>query len=346
MPKKTARGRATRGAPAKRREVVRLSPAKRLYELKKLLATPHGMTLAQIRERFACERHTATRMIARLEEAGERVSEEKDGRTKTFRIPVEPRGLSLKLSMAHVLAIRVAQGVLDFLEGTTLKEGFDELVEQLEATLQKRTFASLRRLDKKIYVVNDAPYAAADRSDAVDAVMTALTNETKVRVRRASGAKEERSFDIDPYTLVVYKKGLYLHGFSHHHKQERTFSLDTFADIDCVRDAPFEYPESWDPRARFSGSFGLFDGPRTEVKVRFSPKVARYATRRQWHESQTIEEHADGSAILSFVVKGTTEMTSWLLGWGANAEVLEPGSLRDEIASAGGAIERVYRPTT
>jgi proteasome accessory factor B len=281
-------------------------------------------------------------MIASLEEAREPVSEEPDGRTKTFRLPVEARGFPLKLSLAHVLAIRVAQQVLDFLEGTTIKEGFDELVEQLEATLQKKPYASLRNLDKKIFVVNEAPYEAADRSDAVDAVITALTNEERLHVRRASAGKEERAFDVEPPTLLVYKKGLYVHGYSHHHQQVRTFSLDTFADVDWKRGDGFTYPETWDPKPRFSGSFGIFDGPETRVRIRFTAKVARYATRRRWHRSQQVTEHADGSVVLSYTVKGTTEMTSWILGWGANAEVLEPGALRDEIAAAAAAVVRLY----
>ena len=317
---------------------------KRLFELRRALATPHGMTLAQICDKFDCSRFTAMRMIASLEEAGEPVTEDVDGRTKTFRLPLDERGLGLKLSLAHVLAIRVAQQVLDFLEGTSIKEGFDELVEQLEATLQKKPYAALRNLDKKIFVVNDAPYEAADRSDAVDAVITALTNEERLHVRRASAGKEERAFDIEPHTLVVYKKGLYVHGFSHHHQQVRTFSLDTFAEVDWKRGDGFAYPEGWDPKPRFSGSFGLFDGPQTRVRVKFTKKVAKYATRRRWHESQDVEEHADGSVVLQHKVNGTTEMTSWILGWGANAEVLEPGALRDEIASIAGEVVRIYAP--
>jgi predicted DNA-binding transcriptional regulator YafY len=346
MPKTKPVRAAKPTTSTKKKRVVRFSRSKRLFELRRALATPHGMTLAQICSTFECERHTARRMIASLEELGEAISEEQDGRTKTFRLPVEARGLALKLSLAHVLAIRVAQQVLDFLEGTTIKEGFDELVEQLEATLQKKPYAHLRNLDKKILVVNDAPYESADRSDAVDAVITALTNEERLHVRRASAGKEERAFDVEPHTLLVYKKGLYVHGYSHHHQQVRTFSLDTFADVDWKRGDAFAYPVDWDPRRRFSGAFTLFDGPETRVRIRFAAKVAKYAVRRRWHSSKKVEEHADGSVVLSFVVNGTTEMTSWILGWGANAEVLEPGALRDEIAETAAAIVRLYAPKT
>jgi hypothetical protein len=40
----------------------------------------------------------------------------------------------------------------------------------------------------------------------------------------------------------------------------------------------------------------------------------------------------DGSLTWRAKVSGTLEIRSWILGWGADVEVLEPGPLRAEIA--------------
>ncbi len=41
----------------------------------------------------------------------------------------------------------------------------------------------------------------------------------------------------------------------------------------------------------------------------------------------------DGSVIVEFDLSGTIELTAWLLSFGRHAEVLEPASLREEIAA-------------
>jgi predicted DNA-binding transcriptional regulator YafY len=146
---------------------------------------------------------------------------------------------------------------------------------------------------------------------------------------------------VDPYTLLVYKKGLYLAGFSHHHNSVRTFGLDGFRSIDWKKGEKFEYPADYQPEKLVEGSFGLFTGPRVKVRVYFDDKVARYVKRRQWHPTQEIEKVANG-IVLTLHVHGTVELMSWVLGFGEKAEILEPESLRSEVARVVEAAARRY----
>jgi proteasome accessory factor B len=50
-----------------------------------------------------------------------------------------------------------------------------------------------------------------------------------------------------------------------------------------------------------------------------------------WHPSQVIQTQKDGSAILTLRVRNTFDFRQWVLGWGAEAEVLEPETLRNQI---------------
>jgi predicted DNA-binding transcriptional regulator YafY len=72
-------------------------------------------------------------------------------------------------------------------------------------------------------------------------------------------------------------------------------------------------------------------GEPTEVKIWFSPKQAPYIEERTWHPSQRIEKQDDGSVILSLQVADEDEVKRWLIGFGAEASVLAPGKLRQEI---------------
>ena len=67
--------------------------------------------------------------------------------------------------------------------------------------------------------------------------------------------------------------------------------------------------------------------------IRFSVGVARRAAETRWHPSQELEPQDDGTLIWRGLVSGMREIKIWILGWGADAEVLEPPQLRADIAA-------------
>jgi hypothetical protein len=150
----------------------------------------------------------------------------------------------------------------------------DDVFKKLEITLRKRDYDT-RNLDRKVFDVNEAPHIYADRIEHVDDIVTALLREEGLRLVHGSVAQYQKEFVLEPYTLVVYKKGLYLAGYSHHHKSVRTFSLDGFREIERLKKDHFEYPKDYQPSQLVEGSFGLFGGPRTQVRLLFEAKVGR-----------------------------------------------------------------------
>ncbi len=59
--------------------------------------------------------------------------------------------------------------------------------------------------------------------------------------------------------------------------------------------------------------------------------------RRLWHPTQEIRRTERGVEMV-MEVAGTTELKTWVLGWGDKVEVLEPAGLREEVAAE---VERV-----
>ncbi|HIJ72106.1 MAG TPA: WYL domain-containing protein [Planctomycetes bacterium] len=68
------------------------------------------------------------------------------------------------------------------------------------------------------------------------------------------------------------------------------------------------------------------------IKLRFSPKVARKVADVQWHTTQIVAGNRDGSAIIEFLVDRFAEITWWILSYGKQVEVLAPEILRDRIS--------------
>ncbi len=243
-------------------QVDRYAPARRLHELTTLLNSTGGLTVYDIADRLNTSVRTAIRYLRALERAGEPLSEDKDGRRKVWRIRPSARYESIRLTMSQMVALFLSRRVFDFLAGTGFKEDLDDVFARIEATLKRKDFANVRNLDRKIYDVNEAPHIYNERLEDVNDMTTALLREERLRVRHDSVCKGKTSFVIEPYTLLIYKKGVYLVANSHYHQAIRTFALDGFRTVDWLRHDRFEYPADYHPSQISEGSFGLFGGKR------------------------------------------------------------------------------------
>jgi predicted DNA-binding transcriptional regulator YafY len=67
--------------------------------------------------------------------------------------------------------------------------------------------------------------------------------------------------------------------------------------------------------------------PATGIKVRYSPRIARWIAEREG-----VAPSEDGSLTLEHPLADTAWGVRHVLQYGPDAEVLEPVSLRDEIA--------------
>ena len=113
--------------------------------------------------------------------------------------------------------------------------------------------------------------------------------------------------------------------------------------FDETRDAAADVQDRADPRPRadrrrpssrrpqsvedaFVNAWDIIaDQPVVEVVLRFDPAIAARVQEATWHPSQRVEPEPDGSLIWRGRVSGTIEIRLWILSWGQQVEVLEPG---------------------
>jgi predicted DNA-binding transcriptional regulator YafY len=303
-----------------------------LHALRAMLDGPEGVSIYDVAERLDVAPRTALRLIQALLRAGEPLYEEMSGKRKVWRLMPTARRQSITLTTAQMVALFLSRRVFDFLAGTGFKEDLDDVFAKLEATLRRTDAAAVRNLDRKVFDVNEARHLYEGRIEDVNDIMTALLREERLRVVHGKA-----TFVIEPYTLLVYKKGLYLAGKSEGHGGEiRTFALDGFREVEWLRGQKFEYPVDYRPEQITEGAFGLIRGKEaTRVRIRFDAKVARYVQRRMWHPTQRFRKlpRGDGGIEMTMDVRGTVEVVSWVLGFGGTARVLEPTALREAVAA-------------
>jgi predicted DNA-binding transcriptional regulator YafY len=104
----------------------------------------------------------------------------------------------------------------------------------------------------------------------------------------------------------------------------------------------FEILQDFDLDEFLGTSFGVYVGTPVKVRILFSPEVAGFIREKVWHESQKLDPQDDGALIFEATVAGPEEVKHWILGWGSNAQVLEPEELLKEIRAEALATLKKY----
>lgn len=78
------------------------------------------------------------------------------------------------------------------------------------------------------------------------------------------------------------------------------------------------------------------------MRIRFQPRVARNVAEVLWHATQRTQFNGDGSLEYEVTVSGLEEISWWILGYGAEAEVVAPAELRDIVARQAQALLKLY----
>jgi predicted DNA-binding transcriptional regulator YafY len=86
----------------------------------------------------------------------------------------------------------------------------------------------------------------------------------------------------------------------------------------------------------------LIRGEPTRVRILFDAKVARYVERAMWHPTQKFRRTGAGLEMTK-EVRGTVEVVNWVLGFGENAVVVTPETLRRTTASRIESAWHLYR---
>ena len=148
---------------------------------------------------------------------------------------------------------------------------------------------------------------------------------------------------VHPYLLKEYRNRWYLIGLNDDIEQIRTYGLDRIQEISVNREIEF-FDAGFDPAEYFKSAIGII-APETkpqEVILKFAKDQGQYVITQPIHESQEIVEETDSYVIISLHIIPTFELVSLILGWGAEVEVIKPGSLRERVKGIVEEMKNLY----
>lgn len=158
----------------------------------------------------------------------------------------------------------------------------------------------------------------------------AIRNRQLIKISYTSLKGQETTRKIAPYAICFRRHAWYLVGFCHLRKEVRTFRLGRVHSIEILPER-FDIPKTFSIENYFAGSLGVYSGALTQFKVRFTGQSAIAIKTSQHHPNEKVTEEKDGSVIYEIAVAGTDEFLRWVLGFGAEAEVLEPECAREQL---------------
>jgi predicted DNA-binding transcriptional regulator YafY len=147
---------------------------------------------------------------------------------------------------------------------------------------------------------------------------------------------------LHPYRAAFVHRGWYVIGRSEQHDAVRTFKLERVERATILPER-FATDGAFDLDDYYGNAWQMIRGDRRyHVVIRFSPKVAGNVEEVLWHKTQSTRRIADGAMLFEVDVDGLQEISWWILGYGDQAEVLEPQELRQLIADRARAMAAIY----
>jgi proteasome accessory factor C len=196
-----------------------------------------------------------------------------------------------------------------------------------------RTRDRLRKVIAKMPVDPDespmrhAELAPTEGLPYLDELRKALRDHRKARiVYRRSGSNEATTRVVRLYAIVPASGMWYGIAYCELSEGLRVFRMDRVEGAESLADH-YEIPVDFSVSKTLKEGKGLkAELPPTGIKVKYSPKIARWIAEREG-----VTPDSDGSLTIDHPLADADWGVRHVLQYGADAEVLEPTGMRDEI---------------
>jgi predicted DNA-binding transcriptional regulator YafY len=252
---------------------------------------------------------------------------------KTWKIGQGGSQPPLSLSLDEAIALYLGRRLLDPFAGTPLGDAARHAFRKIRTMFPKTALDYLEQFTAFYHVAGLAPADYTGKGDLLDDLRTAIEDQRAVHILYQSDKATEPAYrDVYPLAVLDQRGALYLIALDPQDDKIKHYKVVRIEDVELTN-IPFHRPKDFNPAAYMASSFGIYQGDDDIlIKVRFAPKVARYVLETRKHKSERLAKQRDGSVLAEYRLSSTHELKSWIYSFGSKAVVLEPESLRQEMA--------------
>lgn len=314
---------------------------RRLKLLGMIRGRRNPLTIAWVAQHFGRSYDTINRDLDVLELAGfptDRVTDPEDGSRRI--VPRSGERLDAAFTSAEVQALAALGPVVAPFRGTLLHHGFESALGKISDTLGAKDRLQVQDSRRRFFYIADGgvlPYDDPATSAMCDTLFVATLRDRRVLFTYQSIAGTRYEGTLEPYVLCVHGCTLYVLGRPVPEPSREPalppivrWPVHRFVAAELTRQE-FRIPADSRIEDHFNG-WGIVAGQQAErVVIEFSARVAPLIAERSWRPAPRLEGLAHGRLRFTCTVACTPELTAWILGYGADARVIEPKALREEI---------------
>lgn len=248
---------------------------------------------------------------------------------------------TVQVTEGELMALLVARRAVEQYKGTPfhrqLEIAFDKLTSGLKDHISFSPADELSSVSFKNMGLGKADLGV------FNALSTAVLKQLEVEFAyRKPGDPRATRRRVQPYHLSHRQNLWYLVGHDIERTALRTFALPRITDVRATKTS-FSRPQDFSPEQFFSNALGVLGGiGNFQVKIRFTAKVADRVRERVWHDTQILIDLPNGGIELTMKLGALPEVESWILSWGADAQVLAPAELRKRIQATIAKLAKQY----
>lgn len=287
-------------------------------------------------------RRTAFRDIEALRAAGVPVAF--DEQRDRYSIPGTYFLPPINFTPAEALSLVALANELGRSDRLPFYEPAKRAAHKLEDSLPVALRQELKQLTRAIRIQPMPVSPLAAKEEIYQQLVDARARRRVVRIEYDSLTEWKRiQTKLRPYQLLFSRHSWYVIGRSSLHKEVRTFNLSRILSLEML-DEKFALSRGFRLERYLKNAWQLIPGDGADecVAIRFKPLVARNVGEVIWHKTQRLEFQPDGSLVFRAQVSGLHEIMWWILGYGDQAEVLEPRELREMVARRARGLVAVY----
>ena len=303
---------------------------RQLDTLLTLQARRYGMSVHELADEYKVDIRTIQRDLKSLDELGFRMDKRRVDQRIYYQLQKDLK-LPLNLLVMEVAAMIFAEQTGMGLVGTPFGEHLRSAICKLTKAVPQEMREFLERATEAYVPLARGHKPYENAREILENLHKAILKRRVCRVSyRSPWAESARQYNIEPLHLLTHRGGLYVISRMPYYDQLITQAVDRFEAVE-VTEEEFEPPDHLSVDERLSNAFGISSEEPMDVVVRFTEEQAPYIRERIWHPSQELEELEDGRVVLRLRAGGFYEIKSWVLSFGAAAEVLEPEELQEAV---------------
>ncbi len=290
-----------------------------------------------IAQQFEISLRTVYRDLAALGEAGIPIMAEPGvgySLVKGYHLP------PVMLTAEEASALSLGGKLVEHLTDASLRKQMDSALLKIRSVLPRERQDYLDRLERYTLVVSRGTTVPPRVSSQTLTPIQRALAERRVLALEYQGAErpELTRRQVEPLGLVYYSDNWHLIAYCRLRRDVRDFRTDRIRQLQPRNElfsghADFSL-QRYLEAARRSGKFEM-------VHVKFQPEVMA-RVRCEWSSRLETERQELGGVVTTLLCYSLAGVASWVLSYGANAEVLAPESLRREVAAQAERLAATY----